>query len=387
MNILIKNKKVIVIFVFIILLLLGIAAITQELNLDIPETEVSETEGEGTEEETEEELDLPPRKPTRWFISNVGGMTLEETESRFVAMRSEYSLVIDYPGNIKDFPERLLEYKNDKYIFEIRSLYNKGELQRTQWIFKDEKEVTRINAVFIQPKDSGFIELFSEKSFLMSEITFNEDGSKNKIDYNEKDNLITSSEYFDWDAGAQKYIKSYSDYYRYNRSLSLRAVERIFSKDIIISEPMRITFPRRLMDAIKEDFLESQRLNIVPDFFGDVFASVSTKMIFETDERGRIMTQTFYDEEDEIVWVINNKWSNDRIISSVKTEGETELRADFEYASNGDRIVERNFRNGKLERIVRTNNKIDTEELYFEDILVLKAIWEDGKKISEERIR
>ncbi|MCL2175152.1 MAG: hypothetical protein FWB73_03810 [Treponema sp.] len=385
MNILLKNKKVIVIFVFIILLFIGIIALTQELDLDIPEAKANETDE--LTDEFEDELDLPPRKPTRWFISNAGGMALEETESRFVAMRSEYSLVIDYPGNIKEFPERLIEYKNDKFNFEIRSLYNKGELQRTQWIFKDEKEITRINAVFVQPKDSGFIELFNEKSFLMSEFMFYEDGGKSKIEYQEKNNLIIKADFFDWDANDKKYAASYTDIYRYNRSLSLRAVERVFSKNTLLNDPLRITFPRRIMDAIKTDFLTSQRLNIVPEFFGEVFAEASTKMIFETDDRGRIISQTFYDEEEKIIWTIVNKWSNDRIVSTVKTEGETELRADYEYASNGDRIVERNFRNGKLERIVRTNNKIDTEELYYEDILVLKAVWEDGKKISEERIR
>jgi hypothetical protein len=59
---------------------------------------------------------------------------------------------------------------------------------------------------------------------------------------------------------------------------------------------------------------------------------------------------------------------------------------EFEYDNDGNRIVERNFRNGILERSVTAQNGMDIEEIFMNGRLVLRAFWEDGVKISEERI-
>jgi len=387
-----QNKKIVAIVVLIVLLSAGIIALTQEVDLELPDpeksefVEVSKESEEEAETEDAEETDLTPRKPSLWFRSNSGGMALEETDSRFIAQRNEYALVIDFP-RVEGYPERLLPYIKDEYEFEIRSLYRNGVLLRSQWIFKDENGITRLNGVFIQPKDAGFIEVFDEKSFLTSEIRFLESGGQNKVDYEAKDNLIISAHVLDLDVKTNNFVPLYTDLYLYNRSLSLRAVERVFSKNTLITDPLRITFPRRLMDALKDDFLSSQRLNLYPDFFGDIFILAQSKMIFDTDNRGRIISQTLLDAEDKVVWIIRSRWVNDRIISTEKTEGDTVLRAEYEYASNGDRIVERNLRDGKLERVVRINNKTEMEDLYYDGVLVLQAVWEDGKKIAETRVR
>ena len=47
----------------------------------------------------------------------------------------------------------------------------------------------------------------------------------------------------------------------------------------------------------------------------------------------------------------------------------------------------REINNDMLERIVRTEGIMETEELYLDGIIVLRALWEDGVKISEERVR
>ena len=252
----------------------------------------------------------------------------------------------------------------------------------------DEEKPAKKPAAVEKSQLIGFIEEFDEKSFLTSETRFYENGSRDRIEYKAKDNLIITATVFLWDEEKKDITASYADHYRYNRSLSLRGVEREFLKDVQLTEdPELIAFPKRIMEAVNEAFLKSQREHIKPEFFGGVVAHAESRIVYENDDRGRIETQTFYNENDEVVWIIKNTWSNDRIISTIKIEGENEFMARYQYAASGDRIAEHNYKNGVLERIVRTEGKRDIEELYFNNILVIKAIWENNVKISEERIR
>jgi len=529
------NNKLIIITVLVLLLFAGIIALTQELEISQAapnEEKKQETSSAQTGTASENQ---PSAKPVRWFRSNAGGMALAEMGSRFTALRNEYALSVDFE-NYKEFPEMLFQYNTGNYNAEIRTLYRKGEILRTQWILRDKNGTTRVNAVIIQPKKEeaqapaapekpagqnvesggqmadnseqltagdeqladnggqpaenngqtaeneelvvnnnrrttrrnrqtavnsaqpansaeqfvsdtvqaadnaeaeanggeqiadnvevasenepenaekaqevevteekpqdkpgnasntsqliGFIEEFDEKSFLTSEVRLYENGSKDRIEYKSKNNLILTATVFIWDDNKKDISAAYTDYYRYNRSLSLRAVEREFLREIKLDEEyFIITFPRRLMDAVNEQFFKSQRQNILPDFFGDVYAQAESRIIYESDDRGRIISQTFYDEDDNLVWAVKNTWSNDRITATTKTEGDNVFTAQYEYAKNGDRISESNYKNGVLERVVRTEGKTDIEELYFKNVLVLRAVWEDGRKISEERIK
>ena len=527
----ILNRHLLTIVVFALLLSAGIIALTQELDVDssesnekkTPEISAQTSPLDGNEQQS---------KQVRWFRSNSGGMALEEMGSRFTALRHEYALSIDHE-NYKEFHEMLFQYNTGNYNTEIRTLYRNGEIIRTQWILRDKKGTTRVNAVIIEPKKEeeqaaedivihekpaeqdtdnneqladndeqiaidneqladnaeqltenngrtagngvqasnnnrrttrrnrqaaanagqtaengeyaengeqvadngehagentehiadnsaeeadgkheiiiteaeveemekivnlietsrliGFIEEFDEKSFLTCEIRLYENGSKDRIEYKAKDNLIITASVFTWDENKKDVAAAYTDHYRYNRSLSLRSVEREFLKQTKLDdEYLIITFPRRIMDAVNEEFLKSQRQNILPEFFGDIYAQAESRIIYESDARGRIISQTYYDENDKIVWMVKNTWSNDRITSTVKTEGDSEYTARFEYTANGDRVTERNYRNGVLERVVHSEGKTDIEELYFKNVLILRAVWIDGKKISEERVR
>jgi hypothetical protein len=187
----------------------------------------------------------------------------------------------------------------------------------------------------------------------------------------------------------EEYIREYADFYRYNRSLSLLSVERTFYRDmqIQVNDSVLIAFPRRIMDAADQEFITGGRISLLPEFFGEVFVHVDSRIIYETDERGRVLNQTLYDDEDNIVWVIRNTWQNNRLVSSLKIEDGIILLAEYEYNSAGDRILERNLRNGILERTVRTEGGFDIEELYLDNVVVLRAVWEDGRKISETRVR
>jgi hypothetical protein len=84
---------------------------------------------------------------------------------------------------------------------------------------------------------------------------------------------------------------------------------------------------------------------------------------------------------------MKNTWSQDRLLSVHWTSGDDDRLTEYEYDGGGDRILERNYSKGLLERIVKQEGDREVEEIYMNNRIILRAIWEDGRKISEERIR
>ena len=454
-----KNSAYILIPV-IMLLSVGIIALTQEDPFQV--NNFPEDGEESGQERDFSSVYGPERvipgwvKPARWFRSNSGGMPLEEVKSRITAMRGEYALVIDFTGS-SDLPEHLLDYYDDNFFIEIRTLFKEGRQDRTQWIFRDENYGVRLIAVLFEAQEkaalveeeaaadsgdnviqnteddniteevdiasvqdgaevkrrdpaSGFIEIYDEKYHLTTEYRYNDKGEKTKIEYFYNKNLKTSAQAMLWDDNKEEYINNYTDYYRYNRSSFLRAVERVFLRDQQLTAAdnivkdnadvqenkieaeenniVKVSFPQNIISGARNRFFMGERFNAYPEFFGDLLVLKDTKLIYSTDEHGRVLEQTLIgnDENQTVIWKIVNTWSNDRIVKITKTEGETVLLAEYEYSKNGERVLERNIKDGVLERVVRTDGKTDIEELYLDNKLVLRAVWEDGRKISETRV-
>jgi antitoxin component YwqK of YwqJK toxin-antitoxin module len=225
----------------------------------------------------------------------------------------------------------------------------------------------------------------------MSEYNFYGNGIKTRTDFTFKGNLLISSTVYLWEENdnAGEYVESYADLLRYNRSLFLRAVERVFYRErkiFLSDEPVIVSFPRNLSDVSVTRGFRGERLISYPEFFGEVIVQRDEKIVYVTNEKSSILSQTLYDDNGGIIWVITNTWSNDRIVSTLKKEGDTEYLAEFDYDSDGNRITERNFKNGILERVVYTEGNTDIEELYFNNMIVLRAVWENGRKISETRV-
>lgn len=361
------------------------------------------------------------RQP-RWYRSNAGGMALEETATRFAALGNEYALLVDYVG-ARELPPMLAPFYRDQYLIEVHVLYRQGEEQRRQWIFRDGRGIARLVSVLNQPPDEpprpaetpppapaggengagaslstneptgrapwGFIELYNENYHITGEHMFSDDGGENIIEYTYRGGLLIRAEGRRKTniAGAVENTKTFTDNYRYNRSSSLRSVERLFHEEAE-ALPIRLAFPNRVLDAAREKDFIGERLVWNSEFFGDFAVKPGYRMIYTTDERGRVLTQSLLDEEDAEVWVIQNTWSANRIVSALKTEGENKQLIEYEYNGEGERIVERNWRNGVLERMLRAEGGgREVEELYMSGGTILRAVWEDGRKISEERIR
>jgi len=440
-NLRVFNKKIILLIFLVLIFFAAIIALTQE-NDETLFSDIDPKSAEYLMDFSVKDFDQNKEdwiKPARWFRSNSAGMALEEMQSRFKALRSQYALAINYVSD-GEIPEYLLSHFDESYFVEVRNLYKNGEQTRTQWIFRDEKGNTRLNAVFFEPEPEpesepgeensgneqtaqvtaeektetaqaeakeedeeeageekvviikdiksrkGFIEIFDEKYFLQSEYRFFEDGKVEKTEYALKDDLLINAEYSVSVINDNDFKISYIDYYRYNRSLSLRNIERIF-KDEMADAPATVSFPRRIMDSVKSGLKIGERINLYPDFFGNITVGDGYKMNFNIDDKGRILGQTLYNEENKLVWTIQNTWKDNRIVSTVKTEGETILEAEYKYNRDGERISEKNIKNGVLERVVSIDGDTEIEELYMNDAVVLRAVWEDGRKISETRVR
>jgi YD repeat-containing protein len=403
-------KKNIIPFI-ILLMFAGIFAITQELpvtdessgaSVPMLSNDLPYNYQEDAEESPSDWIILDP---PRWFRSNAGGMALEETPSRLAALRNKYALVIDHvlPAELDS---RLLQFYQSGYTVEVRVLFEQGTESRKQWLLRDTSSNVRLNAVYrkqdepgidsentdtpvnSETESVGFIEVFNEHGRITGDYWLYKNGGETLTEYFYNDNMLVNAvtQTKDADDANGEYRKIYTDNYRYNRSFSLRRVERLYH-GLVEAEPIYLLFPSRILDAVSDADFIKEKLTPDSEFLGSVFADDGYRIIYDTDSRGRILTQTMTNEDGETVWVTKNTWSGDRIISILKIESDEEKLTEYEYDSEGKRVVQRDIHNGILERIVYIKGENETEELFMDGVVVLRAYWENGRKILEERVR
>jgi hypothetical protein len=146
-------------------------------------------------------------------------------------------------------------------------------------------------------------------------------------------------------------------------------------------------FPRLSLHTTDENEFVRPASVVSSEFFDDVILNSGDRILYTTDARGRVISEVRRDEQDKVLGEIINSWSGDRLTSILwKSEGEERL-IEYGYNASGDRVLERNTRNGALERVVRRDGDREVEELYMNGEVILRALWEDGRKISEERVR
>jgi YD repeat-containing protein len=428
---------------FSLLLTLGAAAGAQEA--DDPGKPVSGAPGDtGAEEpgpgefgaETSEFAGPPPEDPLpgipRWFRSNAAGMAMEEVFSRLAAMRNEYALAVDFFPP-EELPEILIPYHEAPYRIEVHILYKNGGESRRQWIFRDAGGAARLVAVFNRessgPSDdeveesgngdadgddtadesgagnaeasrngngdaapalTGFIEMYNEDGWITAERLFREEGEEDITGFFYRGGRLirAETERKTRIEEEEKIIPVYTDFYRYNRSASLRAVERIYHEGAAdAASPVRLTFPRMILDAAADKDFVSPGISYGSEFLEETQPGAGYRVVYTTDERGRILTETRQDDTGSVIGEQKNNWSGDRLASVLLKTGDDERLTEYEYDGEGNRSAERNYRNGVLERVVRIEGSREIEELYMNGAVILRAIWEDGRKISEERVR
>jgi hypothetical protein len=109
---------------------------------------------------------------------------------------------------------------------------------------------------------------------------------------------------------------------------------------------------------------------------------------YSLDSRGRILSEISKDEEGKTIGELRNSWTGDRLEAVAWKSGDDDRRIEFEYDKDKNPTAERNFRKGVLERTVTADgdNENEIEEIYMNGVLILRAYWENGLKISEERV-
>jgi hypothetical protein len=365
-----------------------------------------------------------------WYISNASGMALERAGSSFVALRRPYCLLIEEPGSL-GLPAPLSPYYREPWTVERRTLYKDGEEFRVQWIFRDAGGGSRLVAVFTPPEDeagapeereaaladsaesadaadsaesgakvpNGFIELYGENGLIELERQLFDAGEETLVEYRyrrlpsgTRDFLIRADTRRKLTDGEGNAIEEdlYTDYYRYTRNYSLRTIERFFYQGTGTGNTAAMRFPRRSLDSKDEELFVSPAISYGSEFLEDVQTGTPGRLVYETDERGRILKETRWGEDGELVSELRNQWSDNRlsrIIYTTTTPVAGERITEYEYNDEGDRITERNYRDGVLERVVHSSGGREDEEIYMNGELILRTQWEGGRKIREERVR
>jgi hypothetical protein len=343
----------------------------------------------------------PDQKIEKWYRSNASGMALEESASRFAALRNEYSLSVTDAAYDK-IPGSLREFYSPDYAVETRVLFENGEELRRQWIFRDERGITRMNAsgngglfggaVKEDEARTGFIEIYNGERFITEEHQFADDGSELVIRFFYNGETLVKTE--SWgkdpppeDSDASAAILLITDYYRYTRFRSLRSIVRVYHSDE--AAPARTSFP-----GIADGFSFGIETPISGAFYDNAFfedvasPSGTAQSVFTVDSRGRLLSEKRNDENGDLIGEIVNTWTGDRLASvEWKAEGD-ERKTDYEYDAEGNRIAEWDYRNGVLERSISGEGKgREIEELYMNGEVILRTVWENGRKVSEERVR
>jgi hypothetical protein len=355
-------------------------------------TDESQLSAELLTEPFMDDLTAPLAPPlTLWFVSNEMGQALRNAYS-LTALREQYALSV-MPVAEDFLPDEFRSYFQSGWTAECRTLYEDGELRRIQWVFADEYRVTRFVSAK-SPEGAGFTEVYNERGLLTEESRFdepteeeNEEGEPVFIEsepvvitYRYREDFLTSAQSAEW-----------SDVYRYARNNQIRAIERTYTA---AETRTRVDLPRTIQDlSFESPFFVSPVSAYTSAFLQDVLLDTGTNTVYTLNEKGRILTETRQDAEGEAGGILTNTWDDDRIVSVTWEYKDDKRRVDYTYNDDGELMQEKNYRNETLEREVTLNHDVDgvedeeIETLYLNGQPALRAVWQDGRKISEESLR
>ena len=85
-------------------------------------------------------------------------------------------------------------------------------------------------------------------------------------------------------------------------------------------------FPQLIIGVAAEHEFIRRASALSPEFFSDVIVNSGDRILYNTDARGRVLSEVRRDEDDNIIGEIINTWSGDRLVSVVwKSEEEERI--------------------------------------------------------------
>jgi hypothetical protein len=176
----------------------------------------------------------------------------------------------------------------------------------------------------------------------------------------------------------------WTDFYRYTRSKGLRSIERVFHSPG--TQPELIHFPRFVEGGHTDvNFVDvpAPRVSI---FLSDMMNIESSKIDYTFDNKRRVITETHRGEDGAVIGELKNTWENDHLVSVNWTSPGGERRVAYIYDETGEFTREEDYNNGVMERSVTRDGEREIETLYRDNKEILRAVWLDGRKVSEERV-
>lgn len=264
-----------------------------------------------------------------------------------------------------------------------------------------------------EKKAWGFADLYDRKGLLTRDLTFYTDGSEAVTDFfYRQDALIRAEAAMVEKTGEEESKKNlYTDHYRYNRSGAVRAMERLFGAEGGEEENRHLI---RIPLIIPRNAADNTFVNPAPafvsDFLEDAIGKPVFRAVFSTDSRGRVLSERREDESGAFLGLLRYQWHGERLESillfleeekketveeekkappskTTEQDGKPARRVDYTYDAQGNRISEKDYVKGILERQVSIDGEKETEELLMDGKVVLRAYWEKGRKIREERVK
>jgi antitoxin component YwqK of YwqJK toxin-antitoxin module len=329
-----------------------------------------------------------PVRGADWFVSNPVGMAVEAS-FREAALRGEYALAVERlpytraKANIRTvFAIFFTRTELEAGALESRTLYHNRAETEKGWLFYNLRGHKRA-IINVDDKGTGFYELYDESGRITEEgdLAASKKTTFNRFRYY-NDRITAVTWYETPEKGGERLL--YTDSYRYTRSGALRWVERNYAVSAAEISPERVHFSR-LSTETREQPVFSPLLMINSEFFEGVLAGAGETIVYTPGEKGRVVNERRENADGELIGEFIYTWSEDRIVKTVwRTETE-EWVLEIEYDSNGDRLVERGYKNGVLERTMTAQGDLDVEELYFKGNVILRTYWDGKRKVREER--
>ncbi len=353
-----------------------------------------------------------------WYVSDASGIALERT-TEAVARRLDFALSVRTAA-AEGAPAPVRAAVPVGGSLELKTLYEKGTEVRSRWAALDAAGFERYAEQRSADGNFGYERYDASRRFI--EEGRSAGGSLTVIRYAYAGDRLVRAEAYAVVGDAEKPL--WVETYRYLRSGALRSVERTYPAGTeggkTVTEGARFEAPRGLPRLLDLRSADGSRITTVYDAFGRVVsreafdaagkpigsAEVATYATgaagprsvvrseeggatVETglDDRGRALHEIRRDAEGNVLSETSTVWKENRIASIETVAGGLTRRTEYEYDEGGNRLMERNYRDGNLERTVRRSGGEETEELYSGGVAVLRAVWVDGRKVSEQRLR